>query len=208
MSKTNQKSFQCVMCEENTGMICLEEKVPLCCMSCKKDFVLNGGLLSIGRRPKFVRCEAKIEKISDLPDLDNSNRPRYDDGNKKLVITFDDGKIEEIVKPFISKMSEYSFIIYDQLNISIDRLREHPTTIDLFNFVTGRYERLKNKIFQFPDKSFEGDRKIVSFQCRGDDGPIIFFDVSIQNLREGTGSYHFTDVITRIMLRYPLTDIY
>jgi hypothetical protein len=187
-------------------MICREEKVPLCCQACKNELTLNGGLFS--RSTRVVRCPAKIENIGELPGLDNSNRARYDDGNKKLVITFDDGQIEELVKPFIAKRDEYSFLIYDNLNISVDRLREHPTTMEMFNFVTDRNERLKNKIFDFPLKSVEDDRKIISFQCRGEDGPIIFFDTTVKNLRKGTGSYEFSDVITRIMLRYPLVGIY
>lgn len=180
--------------------------MPFCCQSCKNEFTLNGGFFS--KSGRTVRCPSKLENIAELPGLDNSNRARYDNENKKLVITFDNGDTEELVKPFIAKMKEHSFLIYDNLSISVDRLRGRPTTMDLFNFITDRNERLKNKLLEFPIKSVEDDRKIVSFQCRGEEGPIIFFDISVKNLREGTGSYQFSDVITRIMLRYLSAGIY
>ncbi len=201
-------AFQCVMCDKGTNMVCIEEKVPLCCVECKNELRLDGGFFSKSRNNRVVRCAGKIEKITELPGLDNSSRARYEDGNKKLVITYDTGEIVELVKPFIARMYEYSFLIYDDLNISVDRLREHPTTFELFNFFTDQNERWKNKILEFPVKSVEDDRKILSFQCRGEEGPSMYFDVSVKNLKKGTGSYDFTDVITRILLRYPLTGIY
>ena len=182
----------------------MHEKISVCCMACKDVYDLNGGMFT---RNKPRRCKATEERVDAIPSLDNNLRSRYEDENKMMKLIFDDDQTEELTGPFITKKNDMHFLIYDNLKIGVDKFRDRVTQLEFYNFMTNKKERMKNMIFDFPEKSLEDDRKIYSFRCGKEgetDEPEMIFDVSVVNLKTDSRQYDFVDVITRVMIRYPL----
>jgi hypothetical protein len=209
MKNTNTLSqLRCVVCEKNTDYACPEEKVSLCSNNlCVDVYHLNGGMLSRrSRKPKV--CTITTKKVEDIPSNDNSERARYDDGNKILKLFYDvDSMNQELTRPFITKMGNNHFLIYDDLKIRYNRFQEHIKSLVLHNFITGRIENHKNIDFNFPLDHLlsEDERKIFSTRCAVEDEnvPEFIFDLTVKNMKEGTGQYDFAIVITRILISYP-----
>ncbi len=202
----NNLSLRCVVCEKNTDYVHPGEKVSLCNSNlCVDIYHLNGGKFSRSR-PKV--CTITEKKVEDIPSKNNTGRARYNDGNKTLQLIYDLKSMnEELTKPFITKMGNNHFLIYDDLNIRYKQFREHIQSLILHNFITDRMESHKNIDFDFPLKHLAQDeRMIFSTRCAVDDDenvPEFIFDLTVKNMKESSQLYDFAVVITRILISYP-----
>lgn len=202
----NNIRLRCVVCEKNTDMVCIEEQVSLCDSTlCSDVFHMNGGMFSRSR-PKV--CTVTKKRVEDIPSRDNTGRARYNDGNKTLHLIYDVNSMnEELTKPFITKMGNNHFLIYDDLKIRYNEFRDHISSMILYNFITSRMERHKNIDVQFPMGFLsEDERSIFSTHCAVDADEIVpefVFDLTVKNMKEGINQYDFAVIITRILISYP-----